>query len=52
MENAKKIDIPERPTDVKNGIGGASCPFWFFGNEESADNDLKDKVEVVDDEKN
>lgn len=52
MERAKKIDISERPIDVKNGIGGASCPFWFFGNENSADNDLKEKFEVVDDENN
>ena len=49
MEDAKKIDISERPSEVKNGIGGASCPFWFFGKEESADKDLKDKFEVDND---
>ena len=47
MEDANKIDFSERPKEVKNGIGGPSCPFWFFGNENSADNDLKKKFEVV-----
>lgn len=51
MEDAKKIDISGRPKEVKNDTWGASCPFWFFGNENSADNDLKEKFEVVDDEK-
>ena len=49
MEDAKKIDFSERPSEVKNGIGGASCGFWFFGNEDSADNDLKEKFEICDD---
>ena len=49
MENAEKIDFSERPIEreVKHGIGGAGCAFWFFGNENSADNDLKKKFEVV-----
>lgn len=42
-------NIPDRPkNEERNGIGGASCPIWFFGNEKSADNDLKGKFEVVD----
>lgn len=53
MENAKKTDFSGRPIDVnmKDPIGGAGCSFWFFGNEDSADNDLKKKFEIVDDEK-
>lgn len=51
MEDAKKIDFSSRPKDEKNDINIPGCPFWFFGNEESADNDLKEKFEVVDDEK-
>lgn len=49
MENSKTIDLSERPSEVKNGIGGPSCAFWFFGNEDSADNDLKKKFEICDD---
>ena len=53
MEKAKAIDFSNRPADneVRNGIGGSSCPIWIFGNEDSADNDLKEKFEVIDDEK-
>ena len=51
MEEAKKIDISGRPKDEKNDINIPGCPFWFFGNEDSADNDLKEKFEVVNDEK-
>lgn len=47
MEDEKKIDFSERPKEVKNGIGGAGCPVWIFGNEDSADNDLQKKFEVV-----
>lgn len=51
MEKAEKVNINEKPTEqVKNGIGGSSCPFWFFGNEDSAKKDLDDKFEIVDDE--
>ena len=51
MENAEKIDFSERPIEreVKHGIGGASCPFWFFGNEDSVDNDLEKAFMVCDD---
>lgn len=55
MEDAKKIDISGRPADEevkhKDGTNAPGCPFWFFGNEDSADNDLKEKFEVIDDEK-
>ena len=55
MENAKKIDFSSRPKDEeikhKDGTNAPGCAFWFFGNEDSADKDLKEKFEVVDDEK-
>ena len=55
MEDAKKIDISGRPAEEgvkhKDGTNAPGCPFWFFGNEDSADNDLKEKFEVIDDEK-
>ena len=51
MEDAKKIDISGRPKEVKGDTWGAGCPFWFFGNEDSADKDLKEKFNIVDDEK-
>lgn len=52
MEKAEKIDFSNRPKDTMNESGGMPhCPFWFFGNEDSADKDLKEKFEVVDDEK-
>lgn len=51
MENTKKTN-PTKETDerVKNDTWGSGCPFWIFGDKDSADNDLKDKFEVVDDE--
>ena len=52
MEKAKKIDISNRPNDeqVKN-TWGSSCPIWIFGDEKSADTDMKEKFNIVDDEK-
>lgn len=52
MEKSEKIDISNRPNDeqVKN-TWGAGCSFWIFGNEKSADNDIKDKFDIIDDEK-
>lgn len=48
MEKAEKIDFSNRPKDTMNESGGMPhCPFWFFGNEESADKDLKDNFEIV-----
>lgn len=42
-------NIQKRPKDEKNTYGGG-CPFWFMGDEKSADKDLKDKFEIVDEE--
>lgn len=51
MEDAKKIDFSDRPKEVKGDTWGGSCPVWIFGNEQSADSDLKEKFEVIDNEK-
>lgn len=52
MEKTKKIDISDRPTNEKrNGVGGGSCPFLWFGDKKSADTDMKEKFNIVDDEK-
>lgn len=52
MEKSEKIDLSNRPNnEERNGIGGASCPWWIFGNEKSADADMKEKFEIIDDEK-
>ncbi len=51
MEKAKTANLANRFISfVRNLIGGSSCPWWIFANKKSADNDLKDKFEVVDDE--
>lgn len=49
MENTEKIDISKRPKGTRN-IGGAGCGFWILGNNDSADKDLKEKFEIVDEE--
>lgn len=51
MENSKATN-PTKETDerVKNDTWTPSCPFWFFGNEDSAKKDLDEKFEVIDDE--
>ena len=51
MEKTKNIDISNRPKDQKNDINIPGCPFWFFGNDESANNDMKEKFEIVDEDK-
>lgn len=51
MEEAKKIDISNRPNDVKNDTWIPSCPVWIFGDEKSADTDMKEKFNIIDDEK-
>ena len=51
MEKSKKTDFSEKPIDEmtrNDGTNAPGCPFWFFGDENSADNDLKKKFEVVD----
>ena len=52
MEKAEKVN-PTKGADerVKNGTWTPSCPWWIFGDKDSADKDLKEKFEVVDDEK-
>lgn len=53
MENAKKTNPANEVADERvkrTGGGGSSCSFWIFGDDESADNDLKDTFEVIDDE--
>lgn len=51
MEKTKTVNTNKNTSDerVKNDTWGAGCPFWFFGNKDSADNDLKDRFVVVDD---
>ena len=48
MENTEKIDTSKRPKDERGVTPG--CYLWIFGDEKSADKDLKDKFEVVDEE--
>ena len=48
MEKTKKIDLSGRPNEEKNV--DPNCPTWIFANEESADNDLKNKFEIKDEE--
>lgn len=52
MEKSKEVNFTKATEEkVKNDWGGGSCPWWIFGNEDSAKKDLYDKFEVVDDEK-
>lgn len=48
MENTEKIDTSKRPKDER-GLN-PSCALWIFGDEKSADKDLKETFEVVDEE--
>lgn len=51
MEKTEKVNPNEKSDErVKNDTWGGSCPWWIFGDEKSADNDLKGKFEVVEDE--
>lgn len=53
MEKSKEVNSTKEHLQderVKSDWGGSSCPWWIFGNKQSADNDLKGKFEVVDDE--
>ena len=46
-----KTNVTAKGTEEQRGdIGG--CPWWIFGDDDSADNDLKQKFEIVDDEEN
>lgn len=44
----KNINLEGRPKSDPTNIPG--CTVWIFGNEDSADNDLKDKVNIKEDE--
>ena len=46
MEETKTTDFSARPADEKGVITG--CPFWFFGDEESATNDMNEMFDIVD----
>lgn len=51
MEKTASVGFAKKFIDwIMKTIGGSSCPLWIFANKTSADNDLKDKFEVVDDE--
>lgn len=50
MENTEKIDITKRPKNSVNWDNNPGCALWIFGDENSADKDLKEKFEVVDEE--
>lgn len=49
MEKTKKVDTTKEvivgTTDIP------SCPWWIFADKNSADNDLKDKFDIIEDEK-
>ena len=51
MEKSKTIDISNRPKDTKQDINIPGRPVWIFGDEKSADTDMKEKFNIVDDEK-
>lgn len=48
MEKAKTIDLSKRPIEERNADPG--CPIWIFGDDESADKDLKEKFAIKDEE--
>lgn len=48
MEKTKNIDLSNRP-NLSDDTWIPHCSFWFFGNEESADNDLKQMLKICDD---
>lgn len=52
MEETKANVICDKDVKTSGDDGwGSGCPFWFLGNEKSADADLKEKFEVAEDEK-
>ena len=50
MEETKTNVIAKGTEEQRGDIGG--CPWWIFGDDDSADNDLKQKFEIIDDEEN
>lgn len=54
MEKSKTIDISNRPNEIRHDNDDTwvpSCPLWILGDEKSADKDMKEKFNIVDDEK-
>lgn len=51
MEETKTTN-PTKEIDerVKSDTRGPSCPFWIFGDDDSAKNDIDNAFEVVDNE--
>lgn len=47
MEKTNTFDFAERPSAEEKGVI-TGCPFWFFGDEDSATEDLTALFEVVD----
>lgn len=51
MEKAEKVNSSKTTDErIKNDTWTPGCPFWIFGDKDSAKNDLKEKFEIVDDE--
>lgn len=50
MEKAKTIDLSKRPIEERNEGNIPGCPVWIFGDDESADRDLKEKFAIKDEE--
>lgn len=50
MEETKTTHSSTVKEEQREGSPG--CALWIFGDEDSADNDLKQKFEIVDDEEN
>lgn len=50
MEKSKTAHFGKKPKDER-GVT-PSCPWWIFGDENSANNDLEKVVEVVDEKEN
>ena len=48
MEESKTIDLSKRPIEERNA--DPSCTVWIFGDDESADKDLKEKFAIKDEE--
>lgn len=50
MEKSKEVNSTKRTDDKVKNTWGGSCPYWIFGDEDSAKKDLDGVLEVVDDE--
>ena len=50
MEETKTTHSSTVKEEQREGSPG--CALWIFGDADSADNDLKQKFEIVDDEEN